>query len=578
MSPVVRPGPVGGGSGVGRARRLRRAVVAALAAAMLVALTACAAIPTSGGVQTGSTIQDQEPSGVDYRPNGPAKGADQETILRQFIDAATGAQDNYAVAREFLSTKFAQKWNPRQSVTIRQGSGIVESAGSAEMTYTLTASATVDANGAYTQAVRPTSSTLTFQFVKQGGQWRISYAPNGIILSPVSFEAVFQAQALYFYDPTYHFLVPDERWFLARSSTSTRIASALLAGPSEWLKGAVLSAFPEGTQLSLNAVTIDNGAAQVDLTSDALKASTIEKQRMREQLTASLSSVATISSVDITVEGTSLAIPDSSSTNAVRDPDVDPRPLVWGKTGVGNATAGTGAITTLPSIGDKIASLSPTGFEVATSGSEAAVGNADGVWAVRSGSAPPLRIDARPGLVTPSIDDQGFIWSGQASDPRSIWAFGLGGDAHVVSSTLPAGRLVAFKVSRDSTRALALLDTSDGPALYVMAIVRNSQKEPTAFGIPVRVPAASGTPVDAAWQSDLEVASVGETSSGASIVTSTIGGQSTTQPRPDGSVLSIAGGNADSLLLEMSDGRVLSQTSGGWDDSGVRATVLGTQR
>jgi len=561
-----------------RARRFRRASTALLAGLMAVGLVACAAIPTEGPVQTGGAIRDEEPSGFDYRPSGPTKGADQETILRRFVDAATGVQDNYAVAREFLSERFAQKWNPRQSVTVRQGSGDVERAGSRKLTYTLTASATVDAAGEYTEVVRPTSSTLSFQFAKEHGQWRISYAPDGVILSPASFDSVFQPHTLYFYDPTYRYLVPDERWFLARSSTSTRIVGALLDGPSDWLKGAVVSSFPEGTQLSLNAVTIDSGSAQVDLTSDALKASTLEKVRMADQLTASLSSVATISSVDITVEGTALAVPDSSGTNAERDPDVDTRPLVVTADTVGSATAGTGAVTTLSGIGDRIESLDPTSLEVSAAGTEAAVGNDDGVFSVRTGSNPPLRVDSRTNLVAPSIDDQGFIWSGQSSDPRSIIAFGLGGDPHPVTSTLPAGRLVAFRVSRDSTRALALVDTDDGAELFVMAIVRDGQKNPTALGTPIRLQLASGDPVDATWQSDVEVASLGRSATGATVTTATIGGQATTLNRPAGTASTIVGGSSGTLLLRMTDGRVVAQTGGGWDDTGITAKVLGMQR
>lgn len=560
----------------GRVRRLRRALGALTAGLALVALTACAAIPTGGAVQKGGSVQDQAPSGVDYRPNGPVKGSDQETVLRQFIDAATGAQDNYAVAREFLTTDFSQKWNPRQSVTVRQGSGTVTRTGDRRLAYTLTASATVDADGEYTQSDSDTTSTLTFQFRKEHGQWRISYAPDGIILSPVSFESVFQPHALYFYDPTYHYLVPEERWFLARSSTSTRIVSALLAGPSDWLKGAVVTAFPEGTQLSLNAVTIESGSAQVDLTSDALKATTVEKVRMREQLTASLSSVASISSVTLTVEGTSLDVPDASTTSAERDPDVDDRPLVVTKNAVGNA--GTGAVDQLDGLADKIRALDPTSLEVTAAGTTAAVGTAAGVYAVRTGSAPPLLVDDRSDLVAPSIDDEGFVWSAQSDDPRSVVAHGLDGAAHPVTSTLPDGRLVAFRVSRDATRALALVDTADGAALYVMGILRNSQKEPTALGAPVRVPVAAGTPIDATWQSDLEVASLGSTATGSTITSSTIGGRSTTLNRPSGTATTIVGGSADGLLLRMSDGRVLTASGGGWDDSGVTASVLGTQR
>ncbi|MBF4602314.1 GerMN domain-containing protein [Curtobacterium sp. VKM Ac-2884] len=557
--------------------RFRHVVAAALAAVSVLALTACAAIPVDGAVRTGQTIKDESLSGVDFRPDKPITGSDQTAILRGFIAAATGAQDNYAIARQFLASDFSQQWNPRRGVTIRDGSGTVERADDRELTYTLTASATVDSEGEYTQAVRPTSSTLTFQFTREDGEWRIAYAPDGIILSPVSFDSVFQQHALYFYDPTFRFLVPDERWFLARSSTSTRIASALMAGPADWLKGAVVSSFPEGTQLSLNAVTIDSGTALVDLSSDALRASTVDRVRMREQLSKSLASVATISSVSMTIEGASLSVPDSSGANAQQNPDVDPRPLVDEDGVVGYAASGTGKVSKLGGgVGDTVAGLDPTSISLSASGTTAAVGNRDGAVVVRGDDH--LRVDAREDLVAPAIDDLGFVWVGQSSDTRRITAYGLGGDPHQVATTLPRGDLVSFQVSRDSTRALALIQTADGPGLYVMAIIRGSDRSPTSFGAAVRVQAATGDAVGATWVSDTDVASVGQTTAGPNVVRTTIGGQSSTLPKPDGRATSISGGSGGALFLRMSSGSVLQSTGGGWDTTGVTADVLGVQR
>lgn len=554
-----------------------RAVLAtALAAVTLVAVTACAAIPTGGGVRSGQSIKNESLSGVDYRPDRPVAGADQTAILRGFVAAGTGAQDDYGIARQFLAKGFAEKWDPRRGVTVLQGSGTVDRVADRELTYTLTASATVDADGEYTQAVRPTTSTLTFQFVREGGEWRIAAAPDGIILTPVSFESVFTQHALYFFDPTGEFLVPDERWFLARSSTSSRIVSALLAGPADWLRGAVVSAFPEGTQLSLNAVTIENGTALVDLSRDALGASSDDKVRMREQLTRSLASVASVSSVSITIEGATFSGPQQDSTPPKLNPDVDPRPLVDRDDQVGYATT-NGKVAGLGSdLGRTIASLDPSSFTLSASGTVAAVGNASGVVVVRGKDA--LRVDATDGLVPPSLDDRGFVWVGREGDTRRLTAYGLGGDPHQVTTTLPRGTLVSFEVSRDATRALALIQTSDGPALYVMGIVRGSDRTPTSLGPPVRVQAASGRAVGAAWVNDSDVVSLGQTDSGSEVVRSTVGGQSTTLPEPDGTARSVTGGSGGSTLLRMTDGSVLQSTGGRWDTTGVTAGVLGTQR
>jgi hypothetical protein len=557
--------------------RLRHVLAVALAAVTLVALSACAAIPTDGPVRSGQTIKDESVSGIDYRPYKPVPGSDQTAILRGFIAAGTGAADDYAVARQFLASGFSEKWNPRRGVTIRDGNATVERVGDGELSYTLTASAAVDADGEYTQAVRPTTTTLTFQFTREHGEWRIAYAPDGIILSPVNFESIFQQHALYFFDPTYRFLVPDERWFLARSSTSTRIASALLAGPADWLKGAVVSSFPEGTQLSLNTVTIDDGTALVDLSTDALRASSQDKVRMREQLSRSLASVATVSSVAITAEGAPFSVPDASGSGAQVNPDIDARPLVARGQSAGYAAPASDKIAELGNgLGDEIAGLDPSSFALSASGTAAVVGNDDGVFVVRSQQH--LRVDATDRLVPPSIDDLGFAWVGSSTDTRKVTAYGLRGDPHTVSTTLPKGELVSFQVSRDSTRALALIQTNDGPSLYVMGIVRASDRTPTGLGPPVRVQAATGDAVGAAWINDSDIASVGQTANGSDVVRTTVGGQSSTLPKPDGRATAIAGGSAGSMLLRTSDGSVLQSSGGGWQTTGVTADVLGVQR
>lgn len=560
-------------------RGVRRALAVAVAALTLVVLTACAAIPVSGDVRSGQSIKDESVSGVELRPDGPSGGEDQTAVLRGFIAAATGAQNNYATAREFLSSGFSQKWNPRQGVTISDGSGQVERVGANELTYTLTASASVDPDGEYTQAVRPTTSTLTFQFVREGDDWRIAYAPDGIILSPVRFQSVFQQHALYFFDPTGESLVPDVRWFLAQSSVGTRVVSALLAGPADWLDGAVVSAFPRGTQLSLNAVTIENGTAQVDLSSAALRASTADRVRMREQLAKSLGTVASVSSVTMTVEGASLSVPSSGSSDAQQNPDVDPRPLVEARGKVGYA-AGTGSVSALGGgMSQQIVALDPDAVALSASGTVAAVRSDEGVFVVRSGQQ-RLRIDTRTDLVPPSVDDVGggSVWVASDGQSSKVRSYSLTGEPHDVATTLPSGKLVSFQVSRDSTRALALLRTSDGPALYVMAIERDRDRVPTKLGPPVRVQAASEDAVSATWVSDVDVASVGQTDSGPEIVRSTIGGRATTLPQPNGRATTIVGGSGGSLLLRMADGQVLQSTGGGWETTGVTASVLGTQR
>jgi hypothetical protein len=370
---------------------LRRLPAVAVAISLLAALAGCAGIPDDGSVQQGDPItSDVVDSDVVYTPNGPSVDSSQEQLLNGFLAAGTGPQNDYSVARQFLSAGFADGWNPRASVTVRPGTGTTTRVSDTRLDYTFVDSATVDDSGRYTPATSSVPTTLGYRFVQEDGQWRISDAPDGIVLTPATFQSVFRSHSIYFYDPTFTYLVPDERWFLARSSTSTRIASALLAGPSSWLQGAVVSAFPDGTRLSLTAITVDVGTARVDLTADALGADPTARARMQAQLLASFSSVATITAVELSVESTVLEVPELGQDSPLRDPTVDARPLVVAEGVLGFASRS--AVSELAGLSPAVTDLGATALELSGDQADAAVATAEGAVLVRAdGSSRPRR-------------------------------------------------------------------------------------------------------------------------------------------------------------------------------------------
>jgi hypothetical protein len=565
---------------IARSRPARRVppVAVALALAVVAALAGCASIPSTGGVQSSAPLSNTVQSDIEFLPAGPVPGSDQERIIRDFIDAGTGSQDNYAVAREYLTSSFAAKWDPRASVIVRQGSGTVVPVSGAQSTYTVQSAATVDSSGHYTESQPSTSTSLTFKFARVGGQWRLSYAPAGIVLSTANFDLVFRPHAVYFFDPTYTYLVPDERWFLARTSTTTRIAEAVLSGPSTWLRGAVVSAFPEGTGLSLNSVTTSSGTAHVDLTGDALSADSTQRSRMRAQLVASFSTVATVSNVDISVEGTALSIPESTGTVAIRNPTVDARPLVISKGAFGFATPST--VTPIAGLTKAVTALKPTSVELSTRQNAAAVGTAQGVFAVREGAA-ARRVDSRSDLVDPAFDDAGFVWSAQATAPRSLTAYALDGTPHRLTTSLPADeQLVAFRLSRDGTRIALLFAAAGTPRLVVAAVLRDGNHVPTGLGDPLELTPPAGTPVGLTWVDEITVATLSSNDAGDSLVSEhVVGGETSDLGRPSHTGVSIVGGNGvDRVSVMTAAGALLQPRGNGWEDTQVTADLLATQR
>jgi hypothetical protein len=238
----------------------------ALLGVLALALTACAKLPTVSEVRVGSDIQ----SGLStdylyYSPSGPAEAATQQEIISGFINAGTGPQNDYQVAREYLSAELATKWNPSAELLIGDTRPVIEVIGASSATVTVKAVARVDELGRYQELSPSINRVLKYSLIEENGQWRISQAPDATVLVRPVFDVLFKSYSLYFYDNQDRYLIPDTRWFATRISTSTRLVSALLAGPDTWLAEAVDSAFPKNTKLAIDSVTVEDTVAIVDL-------------------------------------------------------------------------------------------------------------------------------------------------------------------------------------------------------------------------------------------------------------------------------------------------------------------------
>ncbi|WP_403023613.1 LpqB family beta-propeller domain-containing protein [Salinibacterium sp. GXW1014] len=560
-----------------RERGSRRRLAAALALlGMVIPLAACSGIPSSGDVVTGSEVSQQDPGGAEYIVEGPAEGDNMEQILRGFISAFRGS-GNYDIARQFLSSGFVNEWEPRESVLVHSGSLNYVAASEDTMDVVVgSATASVDAAGSYRRfAAAP--STLHYEFVREAGEWRISAAPNGILLSESQFDIVFSEHVLYFVDPGGTALVPDLRWFPAGPTAATRVMSALLAGPPAWLEGAATTAFPAGTQLtSPKRVAVEGSVASVDLTSEALAAPVGQRQLMRLQVESSLDLV---TAVNISVEGSFFDIPDPSPGMPQPRYQVDNRPLVLddGKFGY----SANGQISPIDGLSEQVEALSPRAVTLARGGGTAAVLHQDGVAVVRRNSAPVL-LDTRPGLVAPGLDGYGYVWSVPAAAPTALRALAFDGTVHEVTSNLPAdARVAGMEVSRDGARIAILLATPAGPRLLVSAIVRGTggSNVPTALGVPVIDTTVPGTDArDLAWIDGTTVATLTATGADVSVVAHQVGGSSESLGAPDDAV-QIVGGNGEAGLRVLgAEGLLSARRPSGWQTTQITADVLAVQR
>ncbi|WP_448809395.1 GerMN domain-containing protein [Agromyces bauzanensis] len=548
---------------------MRRRLVAASVALVCVVLTGCASIPSSGGVQRGDPAA-ADPVDLDILAPGPVDGATQQEIVDGFIAAAQSPRGNYQVAREYLTPAFAEEWEADAAATIdvlaeREPEQVDESTIRVEAT----PAAALRENGQYEEPDSRTPIPLEYRLEQVEGEWRIAGAPIGILIDQVSFAQVFRPYTLYFFDPTFQFLVPDVRWYAGRESAQTSIVQALLAGAAEWLAPGVVSAFPEGAQLEPASVPVTGGVASVSLSGAAFDDLTAVQQ-MQAQLDANLIGVRNIESVDLRLNGVDPDAPPLSD-RPVKNIPVDPRSVVFdGETFGYLATSGE-SISPLPELSEQVAALAPTAAALGAGGTSAAVLNADGVSLVRVGEDAAL-LDPRDGLVTPALDGEGIVWSVPVDAPDELAWYLPDGTSGQVDVPWSGTSIAAIDVSRDATRIIALL--ADGARTHFVAasIERGPDGVPVGLGTtPLRLDDVSGTPLDVAWLDAHTVASLTALPDGTTrIVTQELGGFASQRDGPPGGV-AIDGGPTELRVLT-SGGDLEVRAGVGWQvrASGIR--------
>ena len=550
----------------------RLVVMAAAVLTAAITLAGCANIPVGGGVSKLTIDAGRgEPAPVSL-PDGPVKGESQEQILAGFIKAGRGPQLNYGVARDFLTDDFRAKWNPNAGVLISSSPIAPTTIGDNELQVQVSVSAEVDGTGLYTAYVESQSTPLQYRFQKDSkGQWRISSAPDGTVLTPSGFSLIFNDYDLFFFDPTFQYLVPDKRWFADSSQVASRIVKGVLVGPSDWLTGVVVSAFPSGTGLT-GPPEIDSGRATVDLTSQVSSESAAGKRRMTQELTQSLSGLGSLTAT-ITVGGFPLTVADGPEPD--HNETVLPDPVGFQKGQFG--TLVSGSVRPLAGIGPAIDKLAMLGAAVGHDGDHVAVLTAAGVSIVRGNSAAVV-LDSRPALAVPSLDPEDFVWSVPVDQPGALIAYDVGGKAHPVAFSLD-GQVISMAVSRDGTRLLMAVRTSSGPKLFVAGIIRDKDLVPTSLGPPNYLPTGSNPILGASWAGSGRVVVLSSDRDSTAVDTYDLGGQKQQLGSLDAGVAVVGGnGNAGIRVLDSSGSVFSPNGTFGWQDTGLNASFLASQQ
>lgn len=553
---------------------LRRAAALAAASALAVLLTACGGLPTSGPVVAGGPISQDDAGSVPvFIPDPPTKDATPQQIVEGFIAAGSGPVNNWETAQLYLAPEFASEWNPRAGVTVyAPGERSLQQTSETTFSLTVTPVGNVD-NAGQLASSGGAPATLAYTLARQSdGQWRITQAPQGIVLDRNGFEQVFGGYALQFFDPTWTYLVPDERWF-PRLYAPTRIAEALVdGGPSDWLAGSVVTAFTEGARLAQVSVPVRSGVATVSLEDGARSLDGEALDRMQTQLTASLKQASGIAEVDMQVDEQPL----TAQVLSTRETRIDPRPLV--RTGTQFGFAGS-TIEEIPGLSAALLQVDTTDIEVDADRTSAAVRDSAGaVWRVAQDGT-RTRLDTRAGLVAPSVDPFGFVWSAPQDAPAAVAAFAPDGTRIAVAAAWPgATRIVSQKVSRDGTQIAAIVRDGDGSAVWVAGITRARDGTPASLGS-VRLVAELPAPASALTWVDSSTLALLTTQNGAPYVyTQDVGGFGAFQRSP-ASITTVSGGRlSGGIHLRDAAGEVFTQRGANWQQLTTGVAILAIQQ
>lgn len=551
-----------------RLLRRIRIVLTAIAVSFAAALAGCVTIPGSGSVEVGLTDLEQAEQFYQFTAPGPATDASQEDVVRGFVAAAVSSTDNYAIAREFLTTNYANQWDPYYGVIVDEGGRTYRSDGDGAGVLSLTANAKVDTAGQMLPVAPGAATDVRFEFERVNGQWRISSAPSGIILDKSTFRAIWTDQQLYFVGSA-EVLVPQTRWFIARAALATEIVGALVQGPSERMRESLHTGFPAGATLIGQSVPVVDGRARVDMSAEMLEASPQALAEVHHQLKLSLQTIPGVTGYELLVEGTPLRDDGSGIEPRVTHEISVPAVLMDGELG----TISAGEFTPAVAFESRIEELDPLAVSLSPDGARAAVLNKVGVTVLDS--AGTVMVDGRADQIAPSIDMFGFLWT--ATDGGDLQVQAPGGTAVPIAVPwLDALEVAAVRLAPDGTRIAALVASEAGAQVLVGGVVREEN------GAPLRASAdadiemwVSGEPIDLDWVGPARLSVLSEDGTSTRV---TSGGPSRfTEAQgfvPGGQALAGGGGRQQLRVLGSGQELYAPQGGSGWQRNAEGVELL----
>lgn len=539
--------------------------------AVLITLAGCSTIPTSGPVTTGDQVgQDAGNQFIRVIARPPSDGMTPSQIVAGFLEASASFDADHAIARQYLTEEADLEWDPSLGVQAYEGALDIKETGSS-LVVSAAKAGSISEDGRY-QVAEPGSELVAwFDVAQVNGQWRISRAPDDLILSLSDIDRAYRTYDVYFFNPDYSMLVPDARTIpVSDSGVATTLVRRLIAGPSEWLAPAVRTGFPEGVTLNIDAVLVENGVAKVDLTSNIRLADEKAQVALCEQLVWTLKQLSEVSAVEISAAGQPLAIPGVPTPQPIESwPSVNPDGTTTITVGYG-ISSGRAVKLTESSIAPVrgaagLGEQELSAIDVSTNEFNVAAVSAENTLLLTTMSEGSgfLQVEGLESVSEAVIDEANNVWVIDSKlGPQLVTEDGR--SKAITIDGLPAKATVLKLVpSLDGTRVAMITRTKSRSNLYLGRVVARSGQ--ITVEAPIRVETSLAQADDVAWSSADSLEVLGGDSAGVvqafsvGIARGIVRGQGAPSDP-----ISIAAAPGTPMLIGAADNKTYILKSGAW--------------
>ncbi|GGR68458.1 hypothetical protein J2S40_003008 [Nocardioides luteus] len=499
-----------------------RTSLAVIMTAIALLVSACSNVPDSGPVQQlDLDAPDAQEEVIPYNPGAPRAGASPGEIVDGFLDAMKATPMSTAYARRYLTKDAAMNWAPAGR-TLVYGELGSHGASSPRVSVELEDAGWLDERGVWRGGLAASQAILDFELIRTEGEWRISSAPDALVIEEDWFLTHFARSNLYYVEPTGHTLVPEPIFAPKGKSYATTLVSSLLSGPGEERKGVIRSALPSGAD-EPRSVAVRDGIAEVDLAGDLRDHGSEELQLMAAQLAWTLRQDASVDRIRLTIDGEPVVLPGyGDSFNVDSGGGYDPNgtsarvDLFALRGGALVTSSGENGDPWVPVLGEWAESHGVTDVAVDAAGSTAAAITSDRTGVIVGGLASDGRLGTAPvtgtRLLRPSWDLTGRLWLVD-KDSTGARVMYVDGDrqVRVAIPGVTGENVTRFLVSRDGTRFVAVIGGESSDRIVVSRLRATSKGEITTATSAVLLPhpdAATMQVTDIAWTSPTTIVAV----------------------------------------------------------------------